>query len=47
MGKESEKDWVYVYEYPNYFAIHLKLTPQCKSNIPQYKIKIKLEKLSI
>ena len=44
MGKESEKEWIHVYVKLNHFAVHLKLTQHCKSNIPQYKIKIKLKK---
>ena len=45
MGKESEKELicVYVYVQLNHFAVHLKLTQHCKSNILQYKIKIKLK----
>ena len=41
MGKESEKEWIYVYVQLNHFAAHLKLTQHCKSTIFQYKIKIK------
>ena len=41
MGKESEKEWMYVYVQLNYFAVHLKLTQHCKSTILQYKIKIR------
>ena len=44
MGKESEKEWIYVYVQLNHFAAHLKLTQHFKSTIPQYKIKIKLKK---
>ena len=29
--KESEKQWIYVYEYLNHFAVHLKLTQHYKS----------------
>ena len=43
MGKESEKEWICVYEL-NLFAVHLKLTQHCKSNILQYKIKMKVKK---
>ena len=38
-GKESEKEWIYVYVQLNHFAVHLKLTQHCKSTILQYKIK--------
>ena len=31
-----------IHIYNNQFAVHLKLTQQCKSNICQYKIKIEL-----
>ena len=31
MGKESEKEWIYVYVQLNHFAVHLKLTLYCKS----------------
>ena len=47
MGKESEKEWIYVYVQLNHFAIHVKLTQHCKSTILQYKIKIKLKKIKI
>ena len=43
MGKDSEKEWIYVYMYNNHFAVHLKLLQHCKSTILQYKIKIKLK----
>ena len=46
MGKDSEKEWIYVYMYNNHFAVHLKLLQHCKSTILQYKIKIKLKKKS-
>ena len=36
MGKESEKEQIYVYVYLNCFAVHQKLTQHCNSNIPQY-----------
>ena len=36
MGKESEKEWMYVYAQMIHFAVnHLKLTQQCKSPILQ------------
>ena len=41
MGKEPEKEWIYVDVYLNHFAAHLKLIQHCKSTIFQYKIKIK------
>ena len=44
MGKESEKEWIYVYIKRNLFVVHLKLTQHCESTIPQYKIKIKFQK---
>ena len=31
MGKESEKEWIYVYVQLNHLAVHLKLTQHCKS----------------
>ena len=37
MGKESEKEWIYVYVKLNHFAVHLKLIQHCKSTILQYK----------
>ena len=40
MGKESEKEWIYVYVYLNHFAVQLKLTQHCKSTILQHEIKI-------
>ena len=42
MGKESNKEYIYIYVYAkqNHFAVHLKLIQYCKSNILQYKIKI-------
>ena len=45
MGKESEKEWIYIYVYLNHFAVHLKLTQHGKSVIPQYKIKIKKKRM--
>ena len=37
-GKESEKGKnMCAYPYPNYFAVHLKLTQYCKSTILQKK----------
>ena len=45
MGKEFEKEWMYVCIYLHHFAGHLlKLTQHCKSIKLQNKIKIKLEK---
>ena len=44
MGKESEKEWIYVYVKVNHFAVYLKLTQHCKSTILQCKKKIKLKK---
>ena len=41
MGKESEKEWIYVYVSLNHFAVHLRLTQHCKSTILHYKIKTK------
>ena len=43
MVKESEKEWIYVQLI--HFAVHLKLTQECKSTIFQYEIKIKLKKI--
>ena len=42
MGKESEKEWIYVYVQLNHFPVYLKQTQHCESTILQYKIKIKL-----
>ena len=44
MDKEPEKEWIYVYVYLIHFAVHLKLTQQCKSATLQYTIKFKLKK---
>ena len=33
MGKESEKEWTYVYEQLNHFAVYLKLTQYCKTTV--------------
>ena len=41
MGKESEKEWIYVYVQLNHSATHLKLTQHCKSTIIQHKIKFR------
>ena len=30
MGKESEKEWIYVYVELTHFVVHLKLTQDCK-----------------
>ena len=35
MGMESKKEWKYAHVQLNHFAIHLKLTQQCKSTILQ------------
>ena len=35
MGKESEKEWIYVYVWLTHFAIHLKITRHCKLSILQ------------
>ena len=35
MGKESEKEWIYVYIQLIHFAVQLKLTQLCKSIILQ------------
>ena len=45
MGKESEKEWIYVYVKLNHFAVHLKLAQRCKSTIPPNKIQIKFKKI--
>ena len=34
-GKESKKEWIYVYVELIHFAVQLKLTQHCKSTIPQ------------
>ena len=39
MGKESEKEWTYVYAQQIHFAVHLKLTQHCKSTILQTDLK--------
>ena len=41
MGKESEKEWIYVNIYLSHFAVHRKPRQHCKSTILQHKIKIK------
>ena len=41
MGKESKKEWVYVYVKLIHFAVHLKQTQHCKSTIIQDKLKKK------
>ena len=33
MGKESKKQWIYVYVSLIHFAVHLKLTQDCNSTI--------------
>lgn len=35
MGKESDKEWTYVYVWPTHFSLHLKLNTNCKSPIRQ------------
>ena len=35
MGKESEKELIYVYVYLNHFAVYPKLTQHCTSTIIQ------------
>ena len=42
MGKQSEKEWIYV--QLNHFAVYLKLTQHCKSPILQYKIKLNFKR---
>ena len=39
MGKESAKEYIYIYIKLNHFAVHVKVTQHCKSTILQYKIK--------
>ena len=41
MGKEFEKEEIYVYVYLNHFAVYLKLIQRCKSTVLHYKIKMK------
>ena len=41
MGKEFEKEEIYVYVYLNHFAVYLKLIQLCKSTVLHYKIKMK------
>ena len=41
MGKEFEKEQIYVYIYFNHFAVHLKPTQYCKLIIFLDKTKIK------
>ena len=38
MGKESKKEWIYVYVQLNHFAIHLKITQYCINQL-YYSIK--------
>ena len=45
MGKEAEKEWIYVYVWLIHYAVHLKLTQHYKLTILQYKIKIELKKV--
>ena len=43
MGKESEKEGIYVCVKLIHSAVNLKLTQHCKQTILQHKIKIKLK----
>ena len=43
-GKESAKEWVYVYEQLGHSVVHLKLIQYCESVILQYIIKIKVKR---
>ena len=36
MGKESEKEWIYVSVQPIQLAVHLKQTRRCKSTLLQF-----------
>ena len=42
MGKESEKQWIYVYVQLIHFAVHMKLIQLCKSTI--FRIHLKKKK---
>ena len=42
MGKQSEKEWIYV--QLNHFALYLKLTQHYKPPVLQYKIKFNLKR---
>ena len=42
MGKQSEKEWIYV--QLNHFALYLKLTQHYKPPVLQYKIKLNLKR---
>lgn len=35
IGKESEKEWIYIHVKLIHFAIHLKLAQHCKSTLLQ------------
>ena len=35
--KESEKEYIYIYKKLNRYAVHLKLTQDCKSTMFQFK----------
>ena len=35
MGKESKKEWIYVYVQQIHFAVQQKLAQHCKATIPQ------------
>ena len=39
MGKESEKEWIYIYIQLNHFAVHLKLLQHCKSTVTPINLK--------
>ena len=45
MGKESEKEWIYMYVWRSHFAVHLKLTQHCKSIILQFKKRKSVDQL--
>ena len=44
MGKESKKEWTYVYVQLIHFAVHLKLTQHCKSTIKSFLKRVKPQK---
>ena len=35
MGKESKKEWIYVFVKLNHFVVDLKLAQRCKSTVLQ------------
>ena len=41
MGKESKKEWIYVYVLLIHFAVAQKLSQHCESTILQQKINLK------